>query len=98
MRPVASSASGIRARNRAMRNQRLRRTAARHDSPGTLAGGVPPQLLTNRATLQRTLDGFMRYYNIERPHQGIASAVAGLGRRGAMISFTLWDGKVSTPV
>src|SRR5437764_4415850 len=25
---------------------------------------------TNRAALQRTLDGFMRYYNTERPHQG----------------------------
>src|SRR5882672_4556130 len=25
---------------------------------------------TNRAALQRALDGFMRYYNTERPHQG----------------------------
>jgi transposase InsO family protein len=29
---------------------------------------------TSRAALQRALDGFMHYYNTERPHQGSASA------------------------
>jgi Integrase core domain len=31
---------------------------------------VNSSYFTTRAALQRALDGFMRYYNTERPHQG----------------------------
>jgi hypothetical protein len=48
---------------------------------------------TSRAALQRALDGFMHYYNTERPHQGYRprsnSSRARLGRGdSAVISFT----------